>query len=216
MNQSGQALPLLHTVQRKVVRTSPWLLLLLGLLTFSACNKQVLLDNPSANTYIVSINEMDYVVNPDTGMYVPVPLGNCTLNIAFPDGTVEYEGTVEITNSGLLNLTRTAYVIEEELYVDQTQNRNEYMSNINQVKKISVRGTDIIGAFEYHPASEIFIEKEWDFDAMTPLPDQVSLAQFNSFAVKRKIWRESEFWSDYQTRDTCRHWRMESEDRSGI
>lgn len=176
-----------------------WVLLILVVLS-TGCNKLVLLDNPSAAPLLVSLNEANYVVNADTGIYVSVPIGTCKLAISTPEGIPTYETELEIREPGLVNLTRINYVIEEELYVDHRENRTDFLAQLSHSNEININGNTLTGPFEFHPSTEIFIPQTWNFDALTSLPDQISLAQFTSFSVKRKIWREADFWDDYQQR----------------
>ena len=171
------------------------------LLAFTSCTKLVLLDNPSSEIFLVSIDDADYMVEPDTGLYVSIPMGTCSLSITTPEGEERFSGEIDVNHPGMINLTRSAYVIEEELYVDHRENRTEFLSNLDQNHKVKIRGREIRGAFHYHPPTELFIEETWNFDVLTPLPDRIYLAQFTSFAVKRKIWRENDFWEDYLVRE---------------
>ena len=64
---------------------SPYALLIL-LVICTGCMQQVLLDNPSSDTYIVAVAGKEYVVEPDTGIFISLKKGVCNLAVTLPDG----------------------------------------------------------------------------------------------------------------------------------
>lgn len=167
--------------------------------------KNVLIDNPTEQDLNVVINGKEYTITPYTSTKVELAKGEYQI-VAQQNNEEIFNEKVNITDNGVLNTTKSTYVIWTDLYLLDIDKYNEYAST--ELKNVD---TEINGNHYESVTFEVlkgktFIAQNWDFGLEEFWPEEVDLTAGN-FSKKSKIYRledlESEwgFYGDYDFSD---------------
>lgn len=171
----------------------------------SLLKKNVLIDNPSDQDLTVLIDGKNYIITPYTSTSVELAKGEYQI-IAKQNEQEIFNEKVNIIDNGVLNTTKSTYVIWSDLYLLDLDQYNEYAST--ELKNVD---TEVNGNHYESVTFEVFegtpfISQNWDFGLEEFWPEEVDLTAGN-FSKKSKIYRledlESEwgFYGDYDFSD---------------
>jgi hypothetical protein len=169
------------------------ILLLTSLLLFSACNTffkiNIVVDNPSNDVLVLILDGKDYELLSNSFLELDLVKGEHHF-IATVAGKEIFNETVSITNEGLLNLTKSTYVVHKELYL---LNQDEYETHA--VKALD-RQDHLIANKTYEDVhfvvyeGQVFIPKNWDFGIDKELPEEIKTS-VGEYEVISKLYRLS-------------------------
>jgi len=150
---------------------------------------KVIVDNPTKNEIIVSLDEKNNIKIPaNSNAIIEVNNGEHSLYINW-EKVGDFTKKFFDTNS-FLNPTNEIYVSEYILYWNK-----DFLDRIPN-NKISLYGDQIIeGPFKkYH---WIYITWKWDYQINEAFPNDVDLRKWWDFKIKEKIYRNNDFIKMY-------------------
>lgn len=171
------------------------ILLPIFILLLSACssNAKVVIDNPSEADINVSIDGIAYEVMAYDQMEVELKKALAQVITKDAAGKELLNEAVEITGEGVLNATKTTYVIWQDIYCTP-ENYELYKDKLDLKELVEVNGKEY-EEVDFTLVETAFIPKAWDYNLNESFPDSVDLS--NMYALKTKIYRvetlETEF-----------------------
>lgn len=193
-----------------------WLFLTLNRLFENA--QAVYLYNPHAETMVVKINKNDYAVNPKELLKIEISPGEYSIrsNVrgsAIVDTTVKlFKNKME--KGGVLNVSGEPFYKWSEMYgsepildIYSLADSSDVGSPIDQrvrqgLSVVQIDSTFIVGKIETYPARRIFLPKDWDYDLITPLPDEIQSSEHQDLLLGKyasKLFDEDgllEYWEE--------------------
>lgn len=176
---------------------------------FSACTSSVVIDNPLETNINVTIDGKTY----DLIAYEQLELDmkNTATHVITTDAAGEelLNETIDISGDGVLNATKSTYVIWRDLYC-LPADYEKYIGMLNLKELIAVNGKEY-EEVDFTLTEASFIPKTWDYNLNEIFPDSVDIS--NKYSIKSKIYRpgnlEEEFgyfggdidFSDYDDAD---------------
>lgn len=166
----------------------------LSLVVLSGCSSffkvQVFIDNPSEKEMIVNFDNKTYTILPEEYLKLRLVKGEHYIEARQNDELI-YEGTVSITQSGLVNLTQANYVVHKELYLKDQERYSEFAEEELDLRDVEVgdktyQHVDFI-VFE----EEIFIPNNWDYNFNESLPAEIKTGS-GDFAIVSKLYRQKD------------------------
>lgn len=166
----------------------------LSLVILSGCSSffkvQVFIDNPSEKEMIVNFDNKTYTILPEEYLKLRLVKGEHYIEARQNDELI-YEGTVSITQSGLVNLTQANYVVHKELYLKDQERYSEFAEEELDLRDVEVgdktyQHVDFI-VFE----EEIFIPNNWDYNFNESLPAEIKTGS-GDFAIVSKLYRQKD------------------------
>lgn len=166
-----------------------------GLMSFTPPKKIKLdLDNPLNEKLLVCIDNDSFWVEANTVKKVVLNKGKHTFTTAYAkDFKTFHSGYFDTPNDGLLNITQSTYVVWKDIYM--SVEKEEYYENITEVE-VMIEGKKFYGDIILYGPTAMFIPKDWDYDIVTPFPQDVNLGN-KEFVVVKKIFRKKEFIKEY-------------------
>lgn len=171
----------------------------------SVLQKNILIDNPSNQDLIVTIDGETYEISPYTSKEIEIAKGEY-LVIAKQDGEEVFNQKINITDNGVINTTKSTYVVWTDLYLSDIDNYAEIAkAELNNVDT-EIEGNHYESVTFQVFKGDPFIAENWDFGLQQFWPQEVDLTS-TTFAKKSKIYRledlESEwgFYGDYDFSD---------------
>ncbi|MEX0596760.1 MAG: hypothetical protein WD512_09680, partial [Candidatus Paceibacterota bacterium] len=110
------------------------------------------------------------------------------LFIAQIDGEEVFNETISITSEGLLNLTKSTYVVHKELYLLDQEKYNEFAEKALNRKDHQIAGKTYQDADFKVYEGETFIPKIWEFGANEELPKEIKTST-EAYEVISKLYR---------------------------
>lgn len=178
------------------------LFLLTSILFLPACSSffklEIIVDNPSKDLLVLNFDGESYEIPSLSSITLHLVKGEHKIS-ATVDGEEIYNETLSITNEGLLNPTKSIYVLHKELYLmDQTKYDGYAEKALNrkdhQVANKTYQDVDF-EVFE----EQSFIPKNWDFGMNEDLPEEIKTSN-EKFEVISKLYRISDLektWGFY-------------------
>lgn len=166
----------------------------LSLVILSGCSSffkvQVFIDNPSEKEMIVNFDNKTYTILPEEYLKLRLVKGEHYIEARQNDELI-YEGTVSITQSGLVNLTQANYVVHKELYLKDQERYSEFAEEELDLRDVEVgdktyQHVDFI-VFE----EEIFIPNNWNYNFNESLPAEIKTGS-GDFAIVSKLYRQKD------------------------
>lgn len=152
------------------------------------------LDNPLSEKLLVCIDTDSFWVEANTVKQVALNKGKHTFTTAYAkDKKTFHAGYFDTPNDGLLNITQSTYVVWKDIYM--AVEKEEYYENITETEVV-IDGKKFFGDITVYGPTAMFIPKEWDYDILTPFPQDVNLGS-KDFVVVKKIFRKKEFIKEY-------------------
>ena len=179
-------------MNRKFV-TIPFILLLLTLLVTACGNVEI--DNSSDRSVNVKIGEDAYTLAPGSRQKVKVSAGDQRLVISNSKGEVQSDTTIRIKEGGVINAGKGNYVIWRDLY--GLQANRETLLNEEWIELDSV---EYFGDFKLIDSSHVYVESNWSYGLEQNFPNSQKLMIFKDFAIESKVFRQSDFVSEYNRR----------------
>ena len=151
------------------------------------------LDNPLPDTIVVNMDGLkSHIIPPKTMITLKLKAGKHSFDTKIK-GVFYHSGYFESSLDGLINVTRSDYVVWKDLYMKEE--REEYYDNI-QENVVVIDNQEYIGDIKLYDTTSIFIPKEWDYDIKTSFPEFVDLGK-QPFVVKKKIFYKKDFIREY-------------------
>ena len=117
------------------------LVLLLGVLFFASCSSffkvEVVIDNPSNELLSFYLDDSNYELAGKNHRYIRLVKGEHYLK-AEQEGKVIYEGTLSITQPGIINLTQAKYILHRELYLTEQEKYQELATEELNLKDVDI------------------------------------------------------------------------------
>lgn len=139
---------------------------------------------------IVNFDNKTYTILPEEYLKLRLVKGEHYIEARQNDELI-YEGTVSITQSGLVNLTQANYVVHKELYLKDQERYSEFAEEELDLRDVEVgdktyQHVDFI-VFE----EEIFIPNNWDYNFNESLPAEIKTGS-GDFAIVSKLYRQKD------------------------
>lgn len=169
--------------------------LLLTLTLFSCEEKNVLIDNSGEEALQVVVDAVAYNMPANSNIRVMLEPGLHTFTIKDSENELIEEGSFQVQEGGLLNVSKGEYLIWAEWFGDQTQKE----TTLKQ-EWIKVDDIEIFGEFDRIDDGAVYIEKRWDYNVDEELPESVRAWEFTDkrWVIKRKIFRLDDAMQHYQ------------------
>lgn len=155
------------------------------------------LDNPLSDSIYVNIDgDKIFAIAPHSLKTVKIKAGKHTFETIISQNRNKkmiQSGYFDSTTDGLLNVTKSAYVVWKDIYMKEE--KEEYYDNLDE-KIVEINGREYMGDIKLFDETAIFIPKEWDYGVNKPFPDQVNLGN-QPFVIKRKIYYKEDFIREY-------------------
>lgn len=163
------------------------------ILFLSACTSKVTIDNPTPDDITVSVNGTEYEI--PAYDQKEVDLKNAPASIIAKDleGNELLNEIVLITGDGILNVTRSLYIIWTDLYC-QPDEFDTYKSKLN-LKDLVVVNDKEYEMVDFELTEDVFISKKWDYNLNESFPDSVDLK--NIFSIKSKVYRPDDLEAEF-------------------
>lgn len=185
------------------------LLILMPTLFLFSCDsfikKNILIDNPSAEELKVVIDGKDYTITPYTSTKIEIAKGEYQIKATQNEEEI-FNEKVNIVDNGVLNTTKSTYVIWSDLYLLDIDKYSELAATELNNVDTEVNGNHYESVtFEVYE-NDVFITENWDYGLEEFWPEEVDLTGIG-FIKKSKIYRledlESEwgFYGDYDFSD---------------
>lgn len=150
---------------------------------------EITIDNPTELDFSFSFNENKYSVNAMNELVLELTAGVHYFFIQNEIGDTLLNDSIVILNTGLLNPTKSTYVVWNYLYLENFENYDKRAQEI-----LNIRDSISIDDKEYNDVdfdvyeNQVFIEKSWDFGVFEDWPEEIDLYS-QSEIKKSKIYR---------------------------
>jgi len=170
------------------------LVLLLGVLFFASCSSlfkvEVLIDNPSNMLLSFYLDDSNYELAGKSYESFRLVKGEHYFK-AEQGGEVIYDGTLSITQSGIVNLVQTKYILHQELYLKEQEKYQEFAGQELNLKDVSIEDKMYQNVdFEIFE-DEVFIPKQWDYSFYESLPSEIKTGS-GDFKIVSKLYRQDD------------------------
>lgn len=169
-------------------------ILFIGVLFLSSCSSffkvEVVVDNPSEQALTFTLDEKSYEIAGKDFQSVKIVKGEHYL-MAEQDGKIIFDGTVSITQKGIINLTQSKYILHQELYLKDQANYVTYAEEELNLKDIEIdnkmyQNVDFV-VFE----DEVFVPMQWDYSFNEDLPAEITTSN-GDFEIVSKLYRQED------------------------
>lgn len=177
---------------KKIFRLFP---LVLVFTLFSCEEDNVLIDNSGEEALQVSVDAIAYNMPPNSNVRMMLEPGLHSFVIKGEDQEIIEEGSFQVVEGGLLNVSKGEYLIWAEWFGDQSQKE----TTLKQ-EWIKVDDIEIFGEFDRIDDGAVYIEKRWDYSVDEELPESVRAWELTDkrWVIKRKIFRLADAMQHYQ------------------
>lgn len=161
-----------------------FIILFSSLLLVSACTTEVVLDNPTGQTFLVNIDEQAYTLSPLKSQ--KVTLKEKSVQIIVKD-TAENEivnEAVQISGEGIINPTLSLYVIQKDVYCS-LKDYEKYKEKLNLKESVLVNEKEYENV-DFTLENRLFISKNWDYGLSEAFPKDIVVSDFQ---LVSKIFR---------------------------
>ncbi|MGB1247475.1 MAG: hypothetical protein ACPG4Z_01225 [Chitinophagales bacterium] len=148
--------------------------------------------DPGYNDLVVTIDGEE-VAGMEYGYGTIIELEKGAHDVVATDeaGDVFFEGSVDVTGDGIMNLTGQRYVLWTDIYAD---NYYAYSSNLDIAEHDLIEDVVVEADLTFFEGN--FIAEDWDYDLDTEWPEEVEI--YGDYTTKSKIYREEDFvWEAY-------------------
>lgn len=163
------------------------------LVLLSSCTFQVVIDNPTDMNLKVSLDDKEYDIAAFAQQEVELKKAEVRIVAKDEEGNEILNETVQIAGAGIINPTRTTYVIFKDLYC-LPENYDLFKSNLD-IKEIVVVNDKEYESVDFTLVEDLFIPKTWDYNLNESFPDSVNLEK--GYVVKSKIYRVEDIESEF-------------------
>lgn len=185
-------------------------LLIISILLFGCeteKNVEIVVDNPSELDFSFSLKEEAYTVSALSKTTLKLKEGVYFLWIQNEIGDTLLNDSIYIFSNGLLNPTKSTYVVWNDLYLE---NFDEYEQIARSA--LNIQDSIFINDKEYNDVdfdvyeNQVFIEKTWDFGVFEDWPEEIDLYS-KSTVKKSKIYRLADleeewgYWGTFDFND---------------
>jgi hypothetical protein len=172
-----------------------WLLTLF-ITPWLGCNQgNVEMDNAGEVPLKVTIDKLPYQVPAQSTKQIQLEEGMHEVLVQNLQGDLLRDTTFKVRQGGLLNVGQTIYYIWADLYGDPSL-RQQHL----QEKWINIGNESFYGEFEKVSASQLYVERRWDYDLEEGFPDDLygwKMTQ-EKWIVKRKLFRRQQLIEAYK------------------
>ncbi len=163
------------------------------ILLISACKSKVILDNPTDSDIVVSLDGTNYELLAYDQKVLELKKSTMLLIAKDVEGNEILNESINITGDGVMNPTRTMYVIWKDMYC-LPEDYDTYKGNLDLKKMVTVNDKEY-EMVDFTLVEDLFIAKNWDFDLNESFADSVDLK--NKFLVKSKIYRVEDLETEF-------------------
>lgn len=163
------------------------------ILLLSACKSKILLDNPTDSNIVVSLDGTTYELLAFEQKELELKKSSVLVVAKDADGNEILNESVFVTGDGIINPTRTTYVIWKDLYC-LPEDYDTYKDNLNLQKMVTVNDKEY-EMVDFTLVEDLFISKNWDFNLNENFPDSVDLK--NKYKVQSKIYRVDDLETEF-------------------
>lgn len=189
------------------------ILLFASLLLFSACKSffkvEIIVDNPNKTPITLIFDGEEHEIPGQSNISLNIVKGEHQIAAA-QEGEEIFNETISITGPGVLNPTKSTYVVHKELYLLDQSKYDEYAASAlkrqdHQIANKTYEDVDF-EVFE----GQAFLGKNWDFGVEKELPEEIKTSA-GEYEVISKLYRLADlekawgFYGDFdftQTSDT--------------
>lgn len=163
------------------------------LVLVSACTFKVVIDNPTDMNLKVSLDDKEYDVAAFDQKEVELKKSDVKIIAKDTEGNEILNGTVKITGEGIINPTRTTYVIWKDLYC-LSEDYASFKSNLN-IKEMVLVNDKEYESVDFTLVDDLYILKNWDYNLKESFPDSVNLEK--GYVIKSKIYRVEDLENEF-------------------
>ncbi|MEM7035622.1 MAG: hypothetical protein AAF570_01510 [Bacteroidota bacterium] len=166
------------------------------LLFLAGCGGNIVLDNPREEAVVFTFNSTDgHEVAAQTSATISLDPGTYRVEVTDKSGEVLGDTTFKLSDGkeGIVHSGGSNYLVWRQLYGLQKDRKT--LLNERWVEFDSIR---TYGDFKVYPKSWLFIEKNWDHDLNTPLPESRNLHITKDFVIEAKVFRTDDFIETYR------------------
>ena len=167
---------------------------ILSFILLSGCSSffkvDVFIDNPSDMEMTLVFDNKEYSILPEEYLTLRLVKGEHYIE-AKQNEELIFEGTISITQPGLVNLTQANYVVHKELYLKDQERYLEFAEQELNMKDVEV-GDKTYQHVDFVVFEEaVFIPNNWDYNFNEALPAEIKTGS-GDFAVVSKLYRQKD------------------------
>ena len=150
------------------------------------------IDNAGATAVTVDIDGQSIEVPAFSTVDAKFEAGQHSLRITDVTGKVLCDTLFQLAKAGMINASGSRYINWKLLYGLQADR-----ATLLQETKTEIDSTTYFGEFTLYGEKSRYIERNWDYDINTPLPETQPLLIFSDFKIQSKLFRLADFKQEY-------------------
>lgn len=163
-------------------------------LFLSACGN-VEVDNAAPQSVTLQVGEHTLDLAPGAREQIKLPSGDHALRISTKAGEALADTTIRVREGGLINAGGTHYLIWRDLYGLQ-KNRGTLLNE----EWVEMDSVEYFGDFKQIGPEQVYVESTWTYGLNESFPVSKNLMIFKDFVLESKVFRQSEFVTEYNQR----------------
>ena len=169
-------------------------LLLLATLFLASCSSffkvDVFIDNPSTSPMSISFDSENFELAGKQYQKLKLVKGEHYIK-AEQDGEVIFDGTISITQQGVVNLTQNRYVLHRELYLKDQEKYELYAQEDLELQDVEIDDKTYQNVDFKIFEKEEFIPEQWDYSFFEDLPTEIKTTG-SDYKIITKLYRQED------------------------